>query len=314
MKPIFLIFIVLVVVTPLLGSGFPSKLISPLPEMIFQPAITQQRTASTSQMITLIVGGDVMLGRSVNTRSIKNKDFTWAFKNIAPEFNSADIALVNLESPFFPDCAPTDTGMIFCAPPTHVEGLKMAGIDIANLANNHIRNQGQEGIDFTISTLEQNNITPIGFEPAVKEIKGVKFGFLGFNAIEKINETSLSTQIKDLGDQVDILIVTFHWGSEYSPKSNDTQKRIAHLSVDSGADVVIGHHPHWVQEKETYLGKPIYYSLGNLIFDQVWSEKTQEGLVVKMFFSGKNYLTSQELPIRIFDFGQPKFVNSVTLK
>ena len=315
MKPIFLIFIAIVLVTPYLGSGSFSKLISPLPEIISQPTLNNKpRTASASQMITFIAGGDVMLGRSVNTRSIKNKDYTWAFKNIAQEFSSADISLINLEAPFFSDCTPTDFGMIFCAPPEHLEGLKMAGIDIANLANNHIRNRGQEGVDYTISTLRQNNITPIGFEPAIKEMKGIKFGFLGFNAIDKIDESSLSLQIKELDDQVDILVATFHWGSEYSPKSDATQKRIAHLSVDAGADVIIGHHPHWVQEKEIYLGKPIYYSLGNLIFDQAWSDKTQEGLVVKMFFSGKNYLTSQDLPVRIFDFGQPRFVNSVTLK
>src|SRR3989339_1445696 len=250
-------------------------------------------------MITVIAGGDVMLARSVNTKSQKERDFTWAFKNIAQEFSAADISLINLETPMSEKCPLTDTGTVFCAPAGHVQGLKTAGIDVANLANNHIRDQGQAGLDFTITTLLQNGISPIGFSGAIKEIKGIRFGFLGFNAMEKISEESVITQIKKQKDQVDILIATFHWGTEYSAVSNSTQKNLARLSIDSGADAVVGHHPHWVQESEIYQGKPIYYSLGNLIFDQPWSEKTRQGLVVKLFFSGKNFLTAQELPIII---------------
>ena len=101
-----------------------------------------------------------------------------------------------------------------------------------------------------------------------------------------------------------MVIATFHWGNEYSHRSLH-QVELAHLAVDSGADVVIGHHPHWVQEVETYLGKPIYYSLGNLVFDQMWSEETRTGLVVKLNFSGSTLISQEQIPIKIFDYGQP---------
>jgi len=312
MKLAFYLFVFLVLAAPFIDR-FSLFKISAEPDKnnFFVPAQRKTKSASTTgQMITIAVGGDVMLGRTVNTQSIKYKDFTWAFKNIAPLLGAADLSLINLETPIISPCAPTDTGMIFCAPPEHVEGLKFAGIDIVNLANNHIKNQGQAGLDYTVSILKQNGITPIGFESSIKEIKGVKFGFLGFNAVDNIDENSLITEIKNLKSQVDIIVATFHWGSEYQANSNVSQKKLGHMAVDSGADVVIGHHPHWVQEKEFYQGKLIYYSLGNLIFDQAWSEKTQQGIVVKLFFSGKTFITSQEIPLRIHDFGQPKFTDS----
>ena len=77
------------------------------------------------------------------------------------------------------------------------------------------------------------------------------------------------------------------------------------MAIDSGADVVIGHHPHWVQEIETYKGKPVYYSLGNLVFDQMWSEETRNGLVVKLTFSGNTLVSQEQVPIKIVDYGQP---------
>jgi len=315
-KPLFIIFIILVILTPILDNqswfkGAPFFFKSANPITIISD---NKISASDPEMITFIAGGDVMLGRSVNTRSRKNKDFSWAFRNISQEFYSADISFINLESPLTPDCNPTDAGMIFCAPFENVDGLKTAGIDIANLANNHIGNYGKAGKESTISILRQNNITPVGFEAVVKEIKGVKFGFLGYNALEDLDESKLASDIATLKKQVDVLIATFHWGAEYQAVSNPSQKKLGHLAIDSGADIVIGHHPHWVQEKEIYFGKPIYYSLGNLIFDQAWSGKTQEGLVVKFIFSGKNFLTSHDLRTKIYDYGQPRFVNPLTLK
>ena len=190
-------------------------------------------------LIVLIAGGDVMLGRTVNTRSQKNKDFVWAFKNIAREFSSADISLVNLEAPIIQNCPQTDTGMIFCAPPEHIEGIIAAGIDIAHLANNHIYNQGKEGRDSTISILKQNGISPIGFETAIKEVKGVRFGFIGSNAVEEIDENLLAHQIKDLRQKVAVLIVSFHWGTEYTPLSNQYQKKLAHLTEIVGLAGII---------------------------------------------------------------------------
>lgn len=313
MKPVFLIFLIVVLLTPILTNRLPAHLLSPQAVSI-QPTLKKESDTQKPQMTTLIFGGDVMLGRSVNTQSIKKADFSWAFRNISREFSSADISFINLETPLTVDCPQTDTGMVFCASPGHIEGLKAAGIDIASIANNHSLNQGQQGLANTRSLLDQNGISPLDPAGVVKDVKGVKFGFLGYNALDHLDEVELAKRISSFKKQVDVLILSFHWGSEYTSSPNTSQIRLAHLSIDSGADIVIGHHPHWIQKKEIYAGKMIFYSLGNLIFDQPWSEKTREGLVVKLYFSGKTFLTTQELPVRIEGLGQPRFVNSLTLK
>jgi len=261
---------------------------------------------------TLLFGGDVMLGRSVGTRIAKNNDPSWPFKKISSILNDADLTFINLESPFGSECKSTDTGMVFCADPISVKGLVGSGVDIANLANNHIDNQGNSGFDLTISTLNQNQIAPVGLgKPVIKTVKNTKIAFLGFNdtppnfsQVSASWPVNVSDQIIHAKSQADIVIASFHWGNEYSHRSLH-QVELAHMAIDSGADAVIGHHPHWVQEIETYLGKPIYYSLGNLVFDQMWSEETRKGILVKLTYSGSKLIGQEKIPIKIFDYGQP---------
>jgi poly-gamma-glutamate synthesis protein (capsule biosynthesis protein) len=264
----------------------------------------------------LIFAGDVMLGRSVNTRMIKYSDYSWPFRKITSLLSEADLTMVNLESPFRTGRKPTDKGMIFCADPRSAEGLLSAGIDIVNLANNHINNQGQEGIDETGKVLSQAGIASVGQnKPYFVTIKNTKIAFLGFTdiasgslEISTASPENIKSQISEAKKVFDLVIATFHWGNEYSPRSLH-QQELARLAIDSGADVVIGHHPHWVQEYEEYKGKPIYYSLGNLVFDQMWSEETRKGLVVRLTFSGNQLVNKEEIPTKIFDYGQPNLVN-----
>ena len=153
--PIFLILFL----SPLLflKKDFSSGVSSPTP-IPLNISITPQ----TFETFSLVFGGDVMLGRSVNTRMIKYADYSWPFRKIFSLLSEADLTMVNLESPFRTGCKPTDKGMIFCADPRSVEGLITAGIDIVNIANNHINNQGQEGITETTEILIKNNIIPVG--------------------------------------------------------------------------------------------------------------------------------------------------------
>jgi len=315
--PLFLILFL----SPLLFSQKnPSSVISdqtPIP-------LDVTPSPQTFETYSLVFGGDVMLGRSVNTRMIKYADYSWPFRKISSLLSEADLTMVNLESPFRTGCKSTDKGMIFCADPRSIEGLLTAGIDIVNLANNHINNQGREGITETIKILQDNNIVSVGADPRVRPqesnhtiitLKNTKLAFLGFTDIASgskdistASPDNIKSQISAAKKVSNLVIATFHWGNEYSPRSLH-QQELAHLAIDSGADVVIGHHPHWVQEVEEYKNKPIYYSLGNLVFDQMWSEETRNGLVVKLTFSGKNLIKQEQIPIKIFDYGQPNLVN-----
>ncbi len=279
---------------------------------------TPRQSTGSNDSFTLVFGGDVMLGRSVNTRMLKYSDFTWPFLKISTLLSQADLTLVNLESPFRSGCKESDSGMVFCADPRSIEGLLAAGVDVVNLANNHIDNQGKEGITETLEILNKNNIVSVGVDPRdhptpsnIFTIKNTKIAFLGFDDIRPVSSEvtsatpeNIKTQIAEAKKMSDLVVATFHWGSEYS-SHNSGQEYLAHLAIDSGADLVIGHHPHWVQEFEEYKSKPIYYSLGNLVFDQMWSDKTRNGLVVRFTYTGSDLLNREEFPIKIFDYGQP---------
>ena len=274
-----------------------SSFVSSVTPYISKPS---PKTEIKDTTITLLFGGDVMLGRTVNTQMIKKADYTWPLANIASISATADLFMVNLESPFKSGCKPTDTGMIFCADPKSVATLTSAGVDIVNLANNHIYNQGPEGLSQTIAILSKNNISYTGLKTTspILNVKNTKIAIEGFNdippyptEINKLTEENLQTKIQKLRSQADLVIITFHWGNEYSPVSQ-RQKDYAHMAIDLGADAVIGHHPHWVQEKEIYKSKPIYYSLGNLVFDQMWSEETKKGLMVKLTYQNDKLITS----------------------
>lgn len=256
-----------------------------------------------------------MLGRSVNTQMQKRKDFLWPFRKISTVLKGADLTIINLESPFNKSCPLTDSGMVFCAHPSSIDGLVYAGVDMANLANNHIGNQGKSGFEFTKSLLTSKNISPLGLGvPLFFEVKGVKLAFLGFsditpvwNGVSSATPENIKSQISNAKMHADLVFATFHWGNEYSRHSK-RQEVLAHLAIDSGADVIVGHHPHWTQEFEQYHGKPIFYSLGNLVFDQMWSRETREGQILKLIFSENNLQSHELIPVKIYNYGQPAIV------
>jgi poly-gamma-glutamate capsule biosynthesis protein CapA/YwtB (metallophosphatase superfamily) len=259
---------------------------------------------------TLIATGDVMLGRSVHLRSKQGGDPFYPFRKVAELLNSADVVLVNLENPLFDPCPEHDDGFKFCSPVESVQALKYAGISVANLANNHSTNYGRAGYSSTVEALRNSGILASDeTTAAVIENKGTRFGSLGFNeTFKNLNYNNVSKKITLESFDVDVLFVSFHWGEEYQFVPNLVQRELARLAIDSGADVVIGHHPHVVQSMEVYKGKPIFYSLGNFVFDQMWSEETKEGILVKFMFEGSNLKSYEPIPVKTYELGQPSVV------
>ncbi|MDP3888654.1 MAG: CapA family protein [bacterium] len=278
-------------------------------EKIFQDDHLWTATLSAGKKITMLATGDVMPGRTVNIESLKRQNFTWPYEKTAKSLKEADFTLINLETPLIKNCPPTAVGMVFCADERNIEGLIFAGVDLVNLANNHTYNFGQKGLQKTIDFLNNAGIQPVGVSgPSYKEIKGVKFSFLGYNAMEKIDEEKLKNEIQEAGKNSGVVIVSFHWGAEYTNQPNNYQKYLAHLAIDSGADLIIGNHPHWVQPIEIYKDKLITYSHGNFIFDQPWSQKTKEGVIGKYTFYGNDLIDTEFLPIQINNLAQPNLI------
>lgn len=266
---------------------------------------------SKDKTITLITTGDIIPARTVNFKMTTYNNFKYPFEKTADFLKSSDLTLINLESPLIKNCPLTNQGMIFCGSQRFIEGLLFADIDVVNLANNHTLNWGIEGISQTIELLEQNGITTCGFpinKIAIKEVKGIKIGFLGWNLLEKFNENEILAVIKQAKKEVNLLIVSLHWGREYSSSPADWQIKLAHKIIDSGTDLIIGNHPHWIQPVEIYQDKLIIYAQGNFIFDQEWSKETKTGIVAKHTFYGNKLVDSQFFPIFINDYSQPEFL------
>jgi len=274
-------------------------------DSIFSSDHSWTATLSAEKRITLITTGDVIPARSVNYQMTKRNDFTWPFAKTYEFLKSADITLINLESPLVKDCPITNTGMIFCGNQRFIEGLNLAGIDVANLANNHSLNYGVEGLEQTIELLEKNHILTSGQQPSIKKVKDTTFGFLGFDFLTSPNQSEVLQLIKEVGKKVDILVVSAHWSAEYTHSPSAFQKELACQIIDEGGDIIVGNHPHWIQPVEIYKEKPIIYAHGNFIFDQEWSEKTKLGVVAKFTIFDKKVVDIEFKPLKIVDFGQP---------
>ncbi len=316
------------------------------PPSISRPSVPTPPPAPPST--TLFFAGDIMLSRNVAAKAYEANDYTLPFLKVKDVVASADISFANLESPF------NDTGdhsvegsLVFNADPKLAAGLKLAGLDILSTANNHSLDQGTKGLDYTIDWLTANNILYTGtkhttaqtVDPVIKH-KDILYGFLAysytayndggqstsvyindFNNLEKLKQNILDMK----GHTADVVIVSMHAGTEYTRTPTEKQIAFAHAAIDAGADLVIGHHPHWIQTIEQYKGKWIFYSLGNFVFDQMWSQETKEGLTLLVTYqenaapqSGLPSPTTDgweikkiELkPVIIDSFCCPRFANS----
>lgn len=264
----------------------------------------------------LLFGGDIMLSRTVNAKMDRYNNYNWPLEKVANIFSEADLAIANLESPFvLTDSYHVPSGSFsFKANPLSISALVLAGFDVLSLANNHALNQGSKGIDNTKSILDEAGISYTGLNDnnlVIKESNGIRFSFLAYtynndsNLIAHMDDLEkLRLDIAAAKDKSDVVIVLMHAGIEYVREPNRQQKNFAYAAIDNGADLVIGHHPHWPQITEDYHGKKIIYSLGNLVFDQMWSKETSQGLLAKIFFDGKELKNIEYIPIIIRDYGQ----------
>lgn len=285
--------------------------------------------------------GDIMLGRTVEIEANIKEDHNYPFQFISEKTREVDIFFGNLENPIIRNCPPHRSGFTFCANPEMIDGLKYAGVDIVTLANNHTYNYGQGGFQETIEHLHENDILLTGDgKLEIRDKNGTTFGFVGIDKAQLGNPT-LSEKEKDLilnsDKQVDILIVAPHWGVEYKNVALPGVKNLAKELIALGADTIIGSHPHWVQEAEFFNQEgdrlkhqtardlkrpqsisfsnddkkviPVYYSLGNFVFDQMWSEETKKGLYVELVYEGIKLVEVKEYPTYMKTHAQPEFVD-----
>lgn len=258
----------------------------------------------------IILVGDVMLGRTVMTKSLDLKDFTYAFSGVSERLNEANVVFANLEAPFVTGCKRDYESLVFCADFKMVEGLKHANIGVVNIANNHTRNYGEAGFEETKKILDENGILYVGDGnlETIRINEYTNVGFLGFDLLtNKLTDEDLEL-VRKSKEQVDVLIVGVHWGNEYQGVANNVQKEYARKLVEAGVDVISGHHPHWIQNVEKIGEARVYYSLGNFVFDQMWSEETRKGLVVSLKYDKGKLVSEEQLQVYMQNWAQPEWV------
>src|SRR3989344_3635840 len=295
--------------------------------------------------ISLLAAGDIMLSRNVGTKIELAQNPDLPFEKVADLLRGADLTFGNLECPLSDLNIPIREGLVFRCLTRDFGGVINSGFDVLSAANNHSMDQGVAGLTFTIDYLRSKNVLPVGTiachceecndEAILKdcfadarndnlvERRGTKFGFLAYSysafndgknsahpQISTLDIDKLQLDIEDIQSRgANFIVVSMHAGTEYTRKPNQRQIDFARAAIDAGADIVIGHHPHWIQDIDIYQGKPIFYSLGNFVFDQMWSQETREGLMVRLAIRDKRLERAELIPIIIDNYCCPRLAD-----
>lgn len=270
----------------------------PIPEEDEEPPIEPPKQDELVT-ITINAAGDCTLGTDTSfgysgsfPDEVKKNGYGYIFKNVKSIFTNDDLTIVNLETTLTNATAKAEKKFRFKGSPEYTKILTEGSIEAVNIANNHIRDYLTKGYSDTIASLKKSGIGYFGYENKyITEIKGIKVGCLGYEGWN--SSSSTKKKIKDdiaalRKSGVKLVIVSFHWGEERKYYPNSTQKELGKYSIDSGADLVLGHHPHVIQGIQTYKGKNIVYSLANFAFGGNRNPSDKDTFIYQQIFEFKN--------------------------
>jgi hypothetical protein len=317
----FIIFVLIIIITIIFGVS------------IFSISSETETATVNNSPIRLVFVGDVQLSWHVG-EVIANESPEFPFEWVKNELKSGDITMGNLESPV----SLSNTTCLCClkqhtcfrGSPKVIDGLVYSGFDIMNVANNHALDYGPQVMNDTMNHLSAAGIFYTGANqgmdliqnPTIINIQGTKIAYFGFtDVIEPDNitdecpqpwiasENAVEQAVKRIRNKTDIVVVTLHFGKQYSFNHSERQEQLAHAAADAGADIIIGHHPHVVQDIEVYNGSIIAYSLGNFVDDMKNPVGVREGaiLIVKVDPVTKRLLGYSLDTVFINDRYQPRF-------
>ena len=268
------------------------------PEALFGGVCSKTADEKALRVHRVLAVGDIMLtGSAKPLLQKKGYDHPFQDKNLSRLIASADVAFANLEYPItmkgvrYPDKEYT-----FRGDTESLSAIRKAGFDLLSLANNHIMDYGEKGLMDTIRQCRKNRLAFTGAGAdlasasrlAVIKRHGIRYGLLAYSLTfpEEFWATpgkpgtahpdwaQVRQDIREARPRVDILMVSFHWGEELKSEPKKYQIDFAHHAITSGADMVLGHHPHVPQPIEIFKGKPIFYSLGNYAFGAISDNAT----------------------------------------
>lgn len=245
--------------------------------------------------------------------------------------SGADLALANMESPVLANATYHPEGTTFHGDLRLLPVVADAGIDGVTLANNHVLDAGEAGLAETMSHLDAAGISHAGAgpnlasarEPMVFDLGETKVGVLNYQNVPSyewawatgntagtapLAEEVVREDVERLERRVDTVVVMPHWGEEYTATPEPGQTKLARTAVDAGADLVVGGHAHWAKGIEVYDEAPVFYGVGNFLFDQVWSEETSTGIFAEITLYEDRVIQAKPVPFIVLDYGQPNFL------
>ena len=273
---------------------------------------------STSEApVILRFAGDCLLADHYEDAVGEHGDSAFAGFDL---LGTADLSVVNLECPVTVRGEKIKKPYNFRMNPAFLSALTGAGIDIVNIANNHIFDYGKQGLFDTISYLDSVGLWHVGAgrtegeaeTPVIVQAGKRRIGFQGYygggeappasGSNPGVVPRSLPVILSDINsfrkrDSVDYVVVVLHWGTEKATVPDNGQIQFAHALIDGGADAVIGHHPHVLQGIETYKTGVIVYSLGNFVFGGNSRDTYDTGLFEIAL--GKRSVSYRFIPIRL---------------
>ena len=269
--------------------------------------------APGEQLVEVMAVGDVMLGRGVAAQSEP-------LAGVTPWLRTADLAIGNLECVVTEQTVARPGSYRLRCPPQSPVMLRRAGFDLLGLANNHALDFDLAGLADTVSRLAAAGLNPLGAgpgaqaadQPMLLDTDGLRLAFLAFNTVPDPDDKpgvdaggwtpagwdrgAAVAAVAAARAQADAVIVMMHWGREYEVRADPAQRSAARALLEAGAVLVIGYHPHVVQDTEVYEQGFVAYSLGNLVFDQEQGE-TRQGLALRAFFDRQGLRAVQALPV-----------------
>jgi len=276
--------------------------------------------------------GDIMLDRNIESVIVKSiqRDFQFPFYFVDKKLKEFDILFGNLEGPVSDKGADQGSIYSFRMDPKVIDVLKSKGFKVLSVANNHMGDWGTSAMKDTFVRLDNRGIKYVGggvnedeaYNYKIIEIKGIKIAYAAFSQFGKgyleaigdnsgiaiISKEKIKDVVKRAQDVADIVVVSFHFGDEYQTTQNKYQEKISRYTIDQGADLVVGHHPHVVQPIEEYEDGYIAYSLGNFIFDQNFSDDTKNGAILEVTLKENKIIEVKKTKVEFTDAFQPFLV------
>ena len=297
---------------------------TPLPAAAETPEQTVDSSGEQKPSILLAFTGQIVPGRCVQAEVDAHGSADYIYEDVSDILTQVDWAIGTLNaalSDYAPQTGCVET-FVLVGSSNNADAMADAGIDMMSVATNHIKNCsltncGDIAFFDTLDNLNRVGIVPVGAginleeasRPVYVEIRGITFGFVSLGEIEPLafagedspgigilTEDTLVAEITEAKENADVVIFMPHWGPEYTHKPNPIQLRFAKIAVSAGADLVIGNHTHYIQGYEMLNGVPVFYGLGNFVFDQTQERQRQQSVVLRVHFEGDEFVTFELIP------------------